>query len=97
MAVSAVPAVIAAARRRLLTHFRVEGATREDSAISFEGRSLIERRQFERMLNAGVFRQEPSGRYWLDEKRAHQWATARRKRGLIIAALAAGAAALFLS
>lgn len=94
---TAAPAIIAAARRRLLAHFRVAGATSEDTAIPFEGRRLIERRQFERMLNAGVFRQEPSGRYWLDEKRADEWSRARRKRGLIIAAIAAGAAAIFLS
>ena len=94
---SAVPAVVAATRRRLLSHFRVAGATSENAAIAFAARRLVEQRQFDRMRKAGVFRQEPSGRYWLDEKRADEWASARRKRGLIVAAIAAGAAALFLS
>jgi len=94
---SPVPALVVAARRRMLSHFRIKGATSEAAAIPFEASRFIERRQFERMSHAGVFRRAANGRYWLDEKRAYEWSTARRKRGLIIAAIAAGAAALFLS
>ena len=94
---SAAPAAIAAARRRLLSRFKAEGATSEDAAIAFDSDGPIEQRQFQRMLRAAVFRKAGSGRYWLDDKRAADWSGERRKRGLIFAAIAAGATAIFLT
>ena len=93
-----VPALIAAARRRIFRTFREAGATTQAAAIAYEPHRLIDRRQFERMQRAGVVR-DIAGRFWLDEKRASEWNAARRKRGLAAAAaiLAAGVIVLGLT
>jgi hypothetical protein len=94
--VSPVPALAAAARRRLIARFRDAGAISEATAIPHSGGRLIERRLFERMRRAGVILDADGGRYWLDEGRAAKWNADRRKRGLVAAAalLTAGAIAL---
>ena len=59
-------AVIARARRDIQHHFFSHDAVRPDRAVGFEPYSMIQRRQFERMLDRGIVRQTPAGTYWLD-------------------------------
>ena len=92
--VSPAPAIIAAARRRLIRRFRQAGGTSEASAIANPARHLTERRMFDRLLRAGVILPAAGGRYWLNEERQAEWTASRRKRGLIAAGAALAAAAI---
>jgi hypothetical protein len=65
MATSAA-AAMARARRDIQHHFFSHDAVRPDRAVDFEPERMIERRQFERMLDRGIIRQANDGRYWLD-------------------------------
>ena len=94
---SPVPAIVAAARRRLIARFREAGATSEAAAIPSPVRRLIERRLFERMRRAGVILEAGGDRYWLDEDRAAEWKARNRKRGLVAAAAALTAGAIALA
>ena len=98
VATNIVPALIAAAQRRIFRTFREAHATSPAAAIGYAPPRLIERRQFDRMQRAGVIH-EIAGRFWLDESRASEWNAARRKRGMIAAAaiLAVGAITLGLT
>src|SRR3712207_5115046 len=99
MTVSPIPAVIAAARRRLIARFRNAGATTPSAAIAIEGMRLIERRQFERMRKAGVIRTGDDGRFWLDEPTAAAYMASIRRRLMMVAAgaVAAGLIAVGLT
>ena len=59
-------ALIARARREIQHHFFSSDAVRPDRAVPFDPANGIEQRQFERMLNAGIIREERPGAYWLD-------------------------------
>jgi len=63
---TAAAALIARARREIQHHFFSSDAVRADRAIPFEPATGIERRQFERMLGAGIIREERPDAYWLD-------------------------------
>ena len=92
-------AVTIMARKRLLTRFREVGATSPEAAMPIIGMRLIERRQFERMRQAGAVRDAEDGRFWLDEPTATAWVSSRRKRAAVAVAgtLAAGLVAFGLS
>ena len=59
-------AAIARARRDIQHHFFSQDAVRPDRAVDFEPDRMIERRQFERMLDRGIIHRTNDGRYWLD-------------------------------
>jgi hypothetical protein len=63
---TAAAAAVAKARRDVQHHFFSHDAVRADSAVAFEPRSRLQRRQFERMLANGVVREGKPGLYWLD-------------------------------
>lgn len=79
---SVVPALVAAARRRVIRHFQDAGATSAAQAIAPpEGRHL-DRRRFEYYLRTGVIREASPGLYYLDEA-ALTKETAARERVMI--------------
>jgi hypothetical protein len=59
-------AAVAKARRDIQHHFFSHDAVRPDRAVSFEARSRIQERQFERMRSRGIIREKAPGLYWLD-------------------------------
>ncbi|MDH7975022.1 hypothetical protein QH494_22795 [Sphingomonas sp. AR_OL41] len=63
---TAAAALIARARREIQHHFFAADAVRPDRATPFVAANAIERRQFDRMRDSGVIRQEGADRYWLD-------------------------------
>ena len=63
---TAVAAAVAKARRDIQHHFFSHDAVRPDRAVSFEARSRIQQRQFERMRSRGIIREKGPGLYWLD-------------------------------
>lgn len=91
---TAAAAVIAKARRDIVSHFMQANATSAGSAVAFEPARLAQRRQFAAMRDAGVLK--PSGqRFWLDLPRYDEWTRTRRRRaGFIAGGLAIAAAVL---
>lgn len=91
-------AVVAKRRRDILSHFLSANAVSAASAAAYEPRRAIDRRQFARLLDKGVIVEAKPGRYYVDAPAYDSWnRSARRKVGLVLAALiavAAGAAAL---
>ena len=63
---TAAAALIARARREIQHHFFSADAVRADRALPFEPANGFERRQFERMRNRNIIREEKPGDYWLD-------------------------------
>lgn len=63
---TAAAAAVARARRAIQHEFFSNDAVRPDRAISFEPRTRLQRRQFERMRERGIIREGKNGRYWLD-------------------------------
>lgn len=63
---SAAAAMTARARREILHRFFAADAVRPDRAIEFEPANGFERRQFERLREREIVREDMSGRYWLD-------------------------------
>jgi hypothetical protein len=63
---SAAAALTARARREIQHQFFSADAVRADRAIAFEPANGFERRQFERLRNRDIVREDNSGRYWLD-------------------------------
>ena len=63
---TAAAAAVAKARRDIQHHFFSHDAVRPDRAVSFEARSRIQQRQFERMRSRGIIREKGPGLYWLD-------------------------------
>ena len=59
-------AAMARARRDIQHHFFSHDAVRPDRAVDFEPDRMIERRQFERMIERGIIHRTTDGRYWLD-------------------------------
>jgi hypothetical protein len=97
MATSAA-AVIAIARRRIASHFMSQNAVSAKDAVPFEPQRFAQRRQFDKMLDAGVIEDVGDGRYWMNVPAFDRWQGDRRKRvGLAAGALAVvvAAAALF--
>jgi hypothetical protein len=63
---TAAAALVARARREIQHHFFSNDAVRPDRAVAFDPGNGIERRQFERMRQRGIIREERPGTYWLD-------------------------------
>ena len=87
-------AVMAKARRDVVSHFMAANAVSAESAVAYQpGRRSRQRqfeRQFERMCDAGVIRGAGEGRYWIDAPRYDEWSRSRRKRvGIAVGAVAA--------
>ena len=63
---TAAAAVVAKARREIQPHFFAADAVRADRAVAFTPSGFAEARQFAKMLEAGIIRQEDGDRYWID-------------------------------
>jgi hypothetical protein len=95
---TAAAAIVAKARRDVVSHFMAHDAVTPDKAIAFVPDRRVRRRQFERMVDAGVIHEAKPGQFYLDIP-AYDEATRKRRRraGLAVlgATLAAATAALF--
>ncbi len=90
-------AVMAKARRDVVSHFMAANAVSAESAVTYDPGRRIRQRQFERLCDAGVLRAVGDGRYWIDAPRYDQWSRSRRRRVILtIAALLVIAAVLGL-
>jgi hypothetical protein len=63
---TAAAALTARARREIQHQFFAADAVRPDRAIGFTPANLFEQRQFARLRNLDVIREDTAGRYWLD-------------------------------
>ena len=82
-------AVMAKARRDVVSHFMSANAVSAESAVSYEPGRHIRQRQFERMCDAGVLRAAGDDRYWIDAPRYDEWSRSRRRRvGVAVGAVA---------
>ena len=90
MATAAV-AVMAKARRDVVSHFMSANAISPESAVAYEPGLRSRQRQFERLCDTGIVRTANDGRYWVDAPRFDKWSRSRRRR----IGLAVGAVALF--
>jgi hypothetical protein len=63
---SAAAALAARARREIQHQFFAADAVRPDRAIAFVPANGFEERQFARLRNLDVIREDMAGRYWLD-------------------------------
>ena len=96
---TAAAAVMARARRQVVSHFMAGNAVSPTSAITFKPDRRVKRRQFERMRDAGVIQTVAMDRYWLDLPRYDEWVRGRRRLAglaLVGATLAGTAIALVL-
>lgn len=90
-------AVMAKARRDVVSHFMAANAVSAESAVSYEPGRRIRQRQFERLCDAGVIRATGNGKHWIDAPRFDEWTRSRRRRVILaIAALLLIAAVLGL-
>lgn len=95
---TAAAAIMAKARRDVISHFMTHDATSADKAIAYEGERRVQRRQFQRLVDAGVIHAAAPGSYYLDIPAYDAASRSRRRRvgfAMIGATLAAAAAALF--
>lgn len=92
-------AMVAKARRDVISHFMARNAVSADSAVPYQPERRIRRRMFERLQAAGVLQPGKRGGYWLDVPRWDSYSRRRRRRvGALIAgavAVAGGIVALF--
>ena len=63
---TAAAAAVARARREIQHHFFSNDAVRPDRAVDFDPPNRLQRRQFERMRERGIIREDNRGRFWLD-------------------------------
>ena len=85
---TAAAAVIAKARRDVISHFMGANAVSAESAVAYEPGRRIRQRQFERLCDAGVIRPVGNGKYWIDAPRYDEWSRSRRRRvGLVVGAV----------
>ena len=88
-------AVMAKARRDVVSHFMAANAVSAESAVAYEPGRNIRQRQFERLCDSGVIRAAGDGKYWIDAPRYDEWSRSLRKRvGIAVGALAAIGAVL---
>lgn len=90
-----LPAAVAGARRRVARYFLSRDAVRPNDAVQFATRSPVQRRMFERLLDAGVIRSAGNDRYFLDVVAFDEANEKRRKRVMTAAGAAVGFAVLF--
>ena len=95
----ATAAIIAKARRDVISHFMRADAVSEVNAITYQPERNIQLRQFERLRTNGVIRNTANNKYWIDVPRYDQWSSSRRSRvRLAVSALAViGAVAAMLT
>lgn len=87
-------AIVARARRRVISYFMTQNAVSPDKAIAFVSPRRIEQRMFDRFVAAKVLVWAEGGRYYLDVPAWDAYARRRRQRvGLFMGALAAAGAA----
>lgn len=85
----AAAAVVARARRNVISHFLSCNAVSADQAVSFTPRRSIERRMLDRYVRAGVIVPVAKGGYYVDVPTYDAQNGDRRQRiGLAMAALA---------
>ncbi len=90
-----VAAAVARARRRVISYFMAQNAVTPEKAIAFVSDRRLEQRMFDRFVAAKVIVWAEGGRYYLDVPAWDDYARKRRRRvGLVMGALAAGAAAV---
>lgn len=97
---TAAAAVVAKARRTVISHFMSANAMSPDSAVTFSSGRRIERQTFGRFVAAKVLLPTPDGRYYLDVPAWDAYSKRRRRRiGMLLGglAVAAGAAVALLS
>lgn len=91
---TAAAAVVAKARRTVISHFMSANAVSPDSAVTFSSGRRIERQTFDRFVAAKVLLSTPDGRYYLDVPAWDAYSKSRRRRaGMLIGALAVAAGA----
>lgn len=88
-------AVVAKARRDVISHFMSRDAVSPAKAVPYQPDRRIRRRMFERFQDAGVLKPGTNGGYYLDVPVWDSYARKRRRRaGAMIAGSIAVAAAL---
>jgi hypothetical protein len=95
---TAAAAVLAKARRDVVSHFMQAGAVSPETAVAFNPTRRIQGRMFERLSRRGVILKGNGDRHYLDVAALDKYARSRRRRaGLAAAGIAAiGAAFAFL-
>ena len=79
---TAAAAVMAAARRKVISHLMSHNAVSAEGAVPFDPPRRVQRRQLDRLLHAGVVERTTSGRYWLNIPALDQWRSRMRKRAV---------------
>ena len=80
-------AVMAKARRDVVSHFMTAKAVSADSAVTYEPGRNVRQRHFERLCDAGVIRAAGDGKYWIDAPRYDEWSRSRRRRMILAIAV----------
>lgn len=87
-------AVVAKARRDVISHFLSRNAVTPDSAVPYAPERRIRARMFERLQRAGVIQAASKG-YYISPAKLDAYNRKRRRRiGLILGVAAAAAAAV---
>ena len=96
---TAAAAVMAKARRDLVSHFLSRNAVSAANAVAYEPRRRIDRRWFARFKDKGVLIEAKPGRWFIDVRALDEDTQSRRRRaGVLIAGslvLASAIAAIF--
>jgi len=96
---TAAAAVVARARRDVISHFMQRNAVNPVAAVEWVPERRIERRMLERFLDRGVIRETAPDTYYLDPPAYDDWRHSMRKRaGMAVVAVAVvGALAALLA
>lgn len=92
----AAAAIVARARRNVISHFMSANAVSAETAVGFTPRRAVERRMLDRFIRAGVVVRAPGGGYFVDVPTYDSTANNRRRKvglAMAILALVGGAAA----
>ena len=95
---TAAAAIMVKARRDVASHFMSRNAVSPQSAVPFEPARRVQRRMFDRMVDAGVLVRSSTGRWYMDVAAYDESNRKRRARaGLLVGGMVAvaGLAALF--
>lgn len=88
-------ALVARARRHVISYFMTQNAVTPDKAIAFVSNRRLENQMFDRFVAAKVLVWAEGGRYYLDVPAWDEYSRTRRRRvGLFVGALAAAGAAV---
>lgn len=96
---TAAAAVVARARRDVISHFMQRNAVNESAAVHWVPDRRIERRMLARLVRRGVLVETGTDAYYLDPPAYDEWRRSLRKRiGIAVGAVAiVGAAAALLA